>query len=380
MYVERKIEASIKNDLSRKMVFLAGPRQTGKTTLARHLFGFLSTPKTDRYLNWDVAMHRENIIREQFPSGAGPLVLDEIHKYSRWRQVVKGLFDLRGHELQILVTGSARLDYYRRGGDSLQGRYHFYRLTPLTLEEVGVQSCSDVEGLLHYGGFPEPFVLASERETRRWSREYRSRILEEDLAGLERVMDIALVERLAIRLPELVGSPLSINALREDLAVAHQTVSRWVQLLENIYMIFRIYPFGGPRLRAVKKEAKHYHFDWTSIPDEGVRFENMIACNLLSRCYYAQDVEGRDINLRYFRDTDKREVDFILCDGSTPLQAIECKLKDTRPAQPLRYFKERFPAVEAVQIVLNCQTDTVTKDGIRVCGAQHFIGVGGKGE
>ncbi|MBN1578652.1 MAG: ATP-binding protein [Chitinispirillaceae bacterium] len=372
-YLKRTIEDQIRKDISRKMVFLAGPRQTGKTTLALHLFGIESATETDRYLNWDVAAHREKFMNERFPSGCGPLILDEIHKYSRWRQVVKGLFDMRKNELQIIVTGSARLDHYRRGGDSLQGRYHFFRSLPLTLYETGASSINDVESMMHYGGFPEPFLLSSEQETRRWSREYRSRVLQEDLSGLERVMDIALVERLVMRMPELVGSPLSLNGLREDLDVSHQTVSRWVQLLENIYMIFRVYPFGSSRLRSVRKEAKHYHFDWTVVPEWSSRFENLVGCNLLARCFYAQDVEGRDWNLMYFRDTDKREVDFVLCDGGRPIYAIECKLRENHPAVPLRYFKTRFPEVNAVQLVLSSDADVMTRDGIRVCGAHRFF-------
>ena len=372
-YIERIIEDQIRKDVTGKMVFLAGPRQTGKTTLALHLFSIESPLVTDRYLNWDVTAHRENIISEKFPTGGGPLILDEIHKYSRWRQVVKGLFDLRGRELQILVTGSARLDYYRRGGDSLQGRYHFYRSLPLTLSEVDASTVADVEAVMRYGGFPEQFLLASEQESRRWSREYRCRVLQEDLSGLERVMDLALVERLVMRMPELVGAPLSLNGLREDLEVSHQTVSRWVRLLENIYMVFRIYPFGSSKIRAVRKEAKHYHFDWTVVPDWAARFENLVGCNLLARCYYMQDVEGRDWELKYFRDTDKREVDFIICDGGKAVFAIECKLKDEKPSLPLRYFRVRFPEVKTVQVVLGSNVDVTTRDGIRICGAHRFF-------
>jgi uncharacterized protein len=355
------------------MVFLGGPRQTGKTSLSLHIFNIESVTATDRYLNWDVTAHREKILKEYFPAGNGPLILDEIHKYSRWRQLIKGLYDLRKNELQIMVTGSARLDYYRRGGDSLQGRYHFFRLGPLTLTEVDASNVNDVEAMMRYGGFPEPFLAQSEQENLRWSREYRSRVLQEDLAGLERVMDLALVERLVMRMPDLVGSPLSVNGLREDLQVSHQTASRWVQLLDNLYLIFRIYPFGSTRIRAVKKEPKHYHFDWTAVPDRAARFENLVAYNLLAWCNSMQDIEGRDWNLRYFRDTDKREVDFIICDGNKPLYAIECKLKENKPSLPLRYFKNKFPQVQAIQIVHEADADIITREGIRICGAHHFF-------
>ena len=372
-YITRSIESSVTDDLARKMVFIGGPRQSGKTTLAKHLCLLAGCDIEARYLNWDASADREKIIKETFPTGSGFLILDEIHKYSRWRQIVKGLFDKRGEELQILVTGSARLDYYRRGGDSLQGRYHFYRLLPLTYAELRGDSPSTVKDLMIYGGFPEPFRMQSERQTRRWSREYRSRVIQGDLSDLENVQDLGIIENLAIRLPELVGSPLSLNALREDLQVSHQSVSRWIAMLENLYMIFRIYPFGAPKIRAVKKEAKHYHLDWTVIADWGLRFENLVACHLLKWCFYRQDTQGHDTELRYFRDVDKREVDFVVVENRHPIHFIECKTAEKEVSPALRYLKVRFPSVTSTQVVLEADLDLVTKDGIRVCSANRFL-------
>ncbi len=369
----RYVEPAIISDLSRKMVFLAGPRQSGKTTVAKKLLKASKQDIETRYLNWDFAEDREKIIGESFPAGDGMLVLDEIHKYSRWRQTVKGLYDKRGDHLQIMVTGSARLDHYRHGGDSLQGRYHFHRLHPLSFAEIGGTSLSDLEDLLAFSGFPEPFLLASEKETKRWSREYRTRLVVEDLQDLERVKDIALVQQLVLRLPDLVGSPLSLNSLREDLQVAHQTVARWVQILENLYMIFRIYPFGSPTIRAVKKEAKHYHMDWTVISDPGARFENLVACHLLKWCHFLQDSEGRDMELRYFRDVDRREVDFVIMEDNKPLQFIECKSSRRERGRSLKYLKERFPQVEALQINLTSNKDVLDKHNIRLMPASKFL-------
>jgi predicted AAA+ superfamily ATPase len=324
-------------------------------------------------MNWDSLEDRERIMREIFPAGKGMLILDEIHKYSDWRQTVKGLYDKRGEDLDILVTGSARLDYYRRGGDSLQGRYHFYHMFPFTLSELGSPPRTTLNDLLNYGGFPEPFLLASEKESRRWSREYRFHMVRDDLRDLERVQDIDSIEKMVYRLPELVGSPLSLNALREDLQVSHQSVSRWMNMLENLYMIFRIYPFGAPRIRAVKKEAKHYHLDWTLIENGGYRFENLVACHLLKWCNFVQDSEGFHMELRYFRDVDKREVDFVLLKEGQPEHFIECKKsgKEINPA--LRYLKIRFPDLQATQISLDKDLDLVTKDDIRVCSAHKFL-------
>jgi predicted AAA+ superfamily ATPase len=372
-YIARYIESAVLDDVKRKMVFIGGPRQSGKTTLAKFLGQQAGYDIESRYLNWDAAEDRENIITERFPAGPGFLILDEIHKYSRWRQVLKGLFDKRGDELQILVTGSARLDYYRRGGDSLQGRYHFYRLLPLTCAELGAPSISTVQDLLIYGGFPEQFLSQSEKETKRWSREYRSRVVAGDLSTLENVHDVGIIEKMAIRLPDLVGSPLSLNALREDLQVSHQSVSRWIAMLENLYMIFRIYPFGAPKIRAVKKEAKHYHLDWTVVSERGYRFENLVACHLLKWCFFLQDTEGREIELRYFRDVDKREVDFVITEDGTPIHFIESKISGKDASLSLRYLKNHFPFVTATQIVFDEDVDVITKDGIRICSAHSFL-------
>jgi hypothetical protein len=372
-YISRYIESQVLDDVKRKMVFIGGPRQSGKTTMAKFLCQQAGCDIESRYLNWDASEDRENIITERFPAGSGLLILDEVHKYSRWRQVIKGLFDKRGDELQILVTGSARLDYYRRGGDSLQGRYHFYRLLPLTCAELGASSISTIQDLLFYGGFPEQFLSQSEKQTKRWSKEYRSRVIEGDLSRLENVHDVGIIEKMAIRLPDLVGAPLSLNALREYLQVSHQSVSRWMTMLENLYMIFRIYPFGAPKIRAVKKEAKHYHLDWTVVSEKGYRFENLVACHLLKWCFFLQDTEGRETELRYFRDVDKREVDFVITEDGKPIHFIEAKLSGKDSSLSLRYLKNRFPFVTATQVVLNEDVDVITKDGIRICSAHIFL-------
>jgi predicted AAA+ superfamily ATPase len=202
----RSLLPQVAKDLTRKMVFVAGPRQVGKTTLA------LSLPGAAKgYLNWDVVEHRERILRRELPPTT-LWVFDEIHKYRGWRNYLKGLYDKRPRGTRLLVTGSGRLDYYRFGGDSLQGRYHLLRLHPLSAAELKLGQPGDLQALLMYGGFPEPYFAASETEARRWSREYRSRLVREEVASLERVDDLGTLELLMLRLPDLVGSPLSINA------------------------------------------------------------------------------------------------------------------------------------------------------------------------
>ncbi len=369
--LDRYLKSYIIKDLQKKMVFLAGPRQSGKTTFAKDLLKLDDGNPVKDYFNWDVAADRELLLKEKFPPGKGMLLLDEIHKYSGWRQMIKGLFDTRRDELKIMVTGSGRLDYYRYSGDSLQGRYHLYRMHPFSYAELG--GGDDVlKKLLQYGGFPEPYLAASEIETRRWSRTYRTRLLEEDLNKLEDVKDVALVERLLLRLPDLVGSPLSINSLREDLQVAHPTVARWVEILERLYAIFRIYPFGSPKIRAVKKEAKHYHYDWSLVEDPGSRFENLVACHLLKWCHFRQDTEGWDMELRYFRDTDKREVDFVILEEKKPLYFIEVKTSSRSVSDALIYLKRKFPQVPAYQVSLEEPTYQTT-DGVIVCPVRNIL-------
>ncbi len=373
MYVNRSIETRIKQDLQKKMVFIGGPRQCGKTTMALNLAGLTKKNKGDSYLNWDVAKDRETIMDENFKASPGYLLLDEIHKYSRWRQVVKGLFDSRGDELQILVTGSSRLDLFKKGGDSLQGRYRYYRLMPFTLTELGKINHKTVLDLMTYGGFPEPFMAQSVTESRIWSREYRSRVIQYDLRDTENIQEVGLAERMSILLPRLVGSPLSLNSVREDILVSHQTVTRWITMFENLYYVFRIYPFGSPHIRAVKKEAKHYHFDWTLVESQGARFENLVACHLLKWCWYIQDTEGRNVEIRYFRETSGREVDFVMLENEKPFAFIECKSADRYPSSLLERLKRLYPEAECWQITLEDGKDIKTKEGIRICPSHLFL-------
>lgn len=363
----RYLKGQILADLGRKMVFVAGPRQVGKTTLSRGLLD-----SGEGYLNWDVPEHRDRLLRGEMPPGL-LWVLDEVHKYRGWRGLLKGLFDNRRRGQKILVTGSARLDFYRYGGDSLQGRHHLLRLHPLSVAELGVVGGREFADLLELGGFPEPFFSGSSTEARRWSRQYRHLLVQEEVTSLERVQDLGSMELLMMRLPESVGSPLSINSLREDLQVSHKAVSNWLDILERLYAIFRLPPFGSPKIRAVKKEQKHYQFDWTLVGDDGPRFENLVACHLLKWTHWLQDSEGRDVELRYFRDTDGREVDFLLVEGRRPLLAVECKWGDQEIDKNLRYFKARFPACEAWQVHGSGKKDYASAEGIRVAPAVELL-------
>ena len=179
--------------------------------------------------------------------------------------------------------------------------------------------------LLRLGGFPEPWLAASETQSPRWSREYSTRLVQEEVATLEGTRDLGQLEAMILALPERVGSMLSVNALREDLRVSHKTASARLDALERLYAIFRLSPFGPPGLRALGKDRKHYHVDRTVVPGEAVRFENLVACHLLKWVHFRQDTEGLDCELRYFRDRDGRETDFVVVERGVPALLVECK-------------------------------------------------------
>ncbi len=338
---KRYLFSDIKKDLKTKMVFVGGARQVGKTTLALR---YLKPPhrKHPAYFNWDIPSHQEQIIKNQIPLKNNTLVFDEIHKYIRWRGFMKGLYDAYRDSHSFLVTGSARLDFFSRGGDSLLGRYHYYRLHPFSLLEINKNpSSEDLSTLLKFGGFPEPFLRGSHTFSKRWRRERRHRIIHEDLRDLSQVREISLISLLVEGLLNRVASPLSIRSLKEDLQVSHQSVETWITILENLYMVFRIPPFGSPRIRAVKKEQKLYFYDWSALGNPGIQFENLVACHLLKYCHYMEDTKGEDMELRFLRDTDKREVDFVVLKNQKPLFAVECKTGQKTLSPHITYFKER---------------------------------------
>ena len=365
--MERYLSKLILADLSRKMVFLGGPRQVGKTTLAQAL---LTSKKS--YLNWDDDFGRSRILDREF-SSSGLVVFDELHKYRQWRRYLKGLYDTKDPSLQIMVTGSARLDLYRYGGDSLQGRYHYWRLHPLSVSELQITTQKDLESLVTLGGFPEPFLQGSAKEARRWSREYRARIVRDDISSVEQVKDLGSLELLLGHIPATVGSPLSINSLREQLQVSFATAAKWLDILERMYAFFRIAPLGAPRLRAVKKEQKAYLYDWSVVEDDGLRFENLVAAHLLKYVHFMQDSEGLDYELRYYRDTTPREVDFVVCNKGKPFLAIECKLSDTQISPALRYFHSKFPDCRCIQLTLRGKKEFVTPEGIELKHALSWL-------
>ncbi len=367
---KRYIQKSVKDDLKDKMVFVGGPRQVGKTTFA---LSFLPEPseRHPAYLNWDNISDRRVLLSGELPPGEKFIIFDEIHKFARWRNLVKGFYDTQKSKTSFIITGSARLEYYSKGGDSLHGRYHYYRLHPFSLLELNARPTrNDFETLIKFGGFPEPCLKAEEKFWRRWQRERLHRVIYEDIRDLENIKEISLLELLAEELPHRVGAPLSVKKIKELLQVAHETVERWINIFERVYYCFRIPPYGPRRVRAVKKEQKLYLWDWSTVADPGPRFENFIAAQLLKYCHFIEDTQGFRMDLRFLRDTDKREIDFVVLKDNQPLFAVECKTgeKDINPA--LFYFTERTRIPEFYQVHKG-EKDFENK-GVRVLPAHTF--------
>ncbi len=345
----------IREDLQKKMVFIGGPRQVGKTTLARYLAAEYSE---NVYLNWDNPQHKLQISKQRWPPATECLVFDEIHKHDKWKNLIKGIWDTRLNNEKIIVTGSSRLNIFRKSGDSMLGRYHYHVLHPFSLREINNPvtdtaipvKCHQLDcgsrgrqlaDLFKLGGFPEPFLDGSERTLRRWQNERFERIFREDVRDSEKVRFLSQVELLGALLPKRVASPLSLSSIAEDVQTSPKSIIAWMDLLSRNYYCFRVMPYHHKLARALKKESKYYLWDWAEVEDKGARFENMVASHLLKFCDFYHDVYGIKTVLWYIRDREGREVDFLVTWGDTPWFMVECKLK-AGPVRMLNYFAERL--------------------------------------
>jgi len=385
MLRKRYLTGNILNDLSEKMVFLGGARQVGKTTLARKLIA--PSFQNPFYFNWDNRTDRKKIIQGEIPGNSDFIIFDEIHKYKHWKGFIKGEYDVYKDKIRFLITGSARLNIYRKGGDSLLGRYHYYTLHPFSLAEIlmikntisvteellfpSSNNSEDLNSLERFGGFPEIFIKQNERTLRRWHNERIERLFREDIRDLETVRDISSMQLLSDLLPERVGSPLSINSLREDLEVSHRAVTNWLNILELFYYHFRIYPFNKRKIRSIKKGPKLYLFDWSEVQDESARFENMLASHLLKLVHYLYEYEGYNVKLNYLRNVDKKEVDFFVTASGKPWFCVEAKLQDTSISPSIFYFKDRLNIPYCYQVVKKPSID-ILKNGVRIISADRF--------
>jgi uncharacterized protein len=387
MKAARTLERPIVADLVERMVFLAGPRQIGKTTAAGHI---LAQHAAGAYFNWDNRDDRRDIRAARWPAGPALVVLDELHKWRGWKGWLKGEFDKHHDRLSFLVTGSARLDVYRRGGDSLQGRYRHYRLHPFSVAELAgrlpdatvvggelpiatASEASEALGdLLEYSGFPEPFFAQSARAHRRWQRDRVDRFFREDVRELDAVRDLSAIEALADLMTERVGSPLSLNALREDLEVSHRAVTHWVDVLDHLYHLVRVRPYDARQVRALRQMPKVYLWDWSLVASPGARFENMVGMHLLKFVHTLRDVHGFDAALHYLRDRAGREVDFLVTLARKPWFAVEAKVSDLTITPALRYFGTRLQIPYLYQVVLEGTRDFV-QDDVRCVPAAPFL-------
>lgn len=351
------------------MARIAGPRQVGKTTVCRSL--------SDAYLNWDNADDRRSLLRGP-ASLAGLLqldrlrarppvaVLDELHKYPKWKGLLKGFFDTHGDRVRLLVTGSSRLDVFRRGGDSLMGRYLLYRMHPWSVGEClrtdlpvrEIQpprevAVADWDALWEHGGFPEPFLRRDSRFTRRWRSLRQEQLSREDLREVAHITDLGTMETLMQLLAERSAQPLVYSNLAQEIQVAVDTTKRWIDLLGRMHYGFMVRPWFKNVAKALRKEPKWFLRDWSGLADDGARAETFVACHLLKAVEGWTDLGLGDFELRYLRDKQKREVDFLIVRDRQPWFLVEVKLTDAGLSPSLAHFQSQTKAVHAFQIVLN---------------------------
>ena len=355
----------IARDIRQKMIILSGPRQSGKTTLARHI---ISECKGS-YYNWDIR-EDQKIIRDMLWDSASPVVgFDELHKFNKWKNFLKGIYDQNKNRQSYLVTGSARLETFRKSGDALTGRFYHYRLHPLDIHECGqffnkdlkLTSTDILSRLLETGGFPEAYLNPHNAARLRNNR--FDLVLQEDLHDLSRVNSIRPVSILIELLRERVGGTLNYENLARELSVSAPTVKTWIELLERLYIIFLVYPYTKGLSRSLKKECKAYFYDCSSAYNgTGARLENLVACSLIKYLNYLEDTQGIKGRLCYFRDREKREVDFVVETDRQVRWIIEVKTDDESLNKNILYLGERVKPVESIQLVMNLSSNKKIKD------------------
>lgn len=371
------------------MVLLAGPRQSGKTTVAKQ---WLKENK-GTYFNWDIPNDRARILQKTFMDEhvSGHLVLDEFHKYARWKSWLKGLYDKNAPSLKILVTGSARLDIFQKGGDSLFGRYELLRLHPFSIGEkshgeakpppdnwltLGVfdPRLQDIwERLERSSGFPEPYEEDSPDQYLRWQTQRRELLIREDLRELTQIRQVSLVEHLSLLLPERSGSLLSLNSLKEELQVAHDTINMWLQALERLYYCFRISPYFTKLSRGIKKEQKLYLWNWSEVPSSAGRFENMVGSHLLKSIHYWNDIGAGTFDLCFARSKEKKEIDFVVVKARKPIALIEVKENDSQPSSNFDTFSQQWGSqIPKIQLVRDFSVDSTVRN-VRIVSAAKFL-------
>ncbi len=351
--MKRYLDDRIRTDLLRKLVILTGPRQVGKTSLAKSLIADLQPAQ---YLNWDIAEDRAILQRRSWDRSAKLLVMDEIHKMPGWKAWLKGLVDGRAPDQALLVTGSARMDTFRQSGESLAGRYFSWRLHPVSVREwcahSGATPADALRHLMRRGGFPEPCLAENDDEAARWRSQYATDLVREDVLEFSRLHEITALKLFLDMLRQRVGSPLSVASIARDLAIAPNTLKRYLDILQALFIVFTVQPWHRNIGRALLQAPKVYFYDTGMVADDpGARLENAVATMLLKHVQFRRDSLGKDTGLHYIRTKDGAEVDFALSEDDALTHLLECKHADPNPHRPLLRFAQQFPDTIALQLV-----------------------------
>ncbi|OGT26329.1 MAG: ATPase [Gammaproteobacteria bacterium RIFCSPLOWO2_02_FULL_42_14] len=351
-------------DLSTKIVLLSGPRQCGKTTCAKALH------QSYDYLNYDSSNDRLLIKKQHWDRDKKLIIFDELHKMPQWKRWIKGVYDTEGIPPQLLITGSAQLDTHRRVGDSLAGRYFQFRLHPIDLQEA-VQSWKNnaneaFERLWNVGGFPEPFLKGDPEFYSRWHRTHNDVIVRQDLLDLYAIRNLPAIETLIALLQERVGMTISYANLARDLECDSNTVKRWLQVLESLYIIFRVKPYSKKIARSILKEPKFYFYDFAVIKNEGAKLENMVACALLKKLHYVEDTTGIATGLHYLRTKQGHEIDFLITRDNLPTHLIEVKMSNDEPSKSFSHFSSFIKNTMNVQLVKNITRNKSTRENLYI--------------
>lgn len=348
--MERYQKAAILRDLQKKMVFLAGPRQAGKTTLAKKIASEFSSTA---YLNYDRLEDRKIMKKEAWLPSTELLVLDEIHKMPKWKNFLKGIYDTKPKHQKILVTGSAQLEIFTQAGDSLAGRYFLHRLMPLSPAEcLKTGHHFPLSRFLERGGFPEPFLAEHPIDADRWRLQYVDSLMRTDVLEFDKIQHLHAIRLVFDLLRKKVGSPISYQSLAEDTQLSLNTVKKYIRILEALYIVFRVTPFSKNIARSLLKEPKIYFFDNGLVDgDVGAQFENLVAFCLLKHCFAKIDYEAKPYSLHYLQTKEKKEVDFALAKNGKVEKLIETKYSDAAIHPALAYFNDKyqFPSIQVVQ-------------------------------
>lgn len=368
---QRYLATLIRKDLDKKIVLLGGPRQVGKTTLG------MSLCKNTHYLNYDVVSDRTSILARSWPRDSELVVLDELHKLNKWKSYLKGIFDEQGVRPRFLVTGSARLDVIKKVGDSLAGRYQYWKLHPLCVKELSsvLPPTKSLERILNQSGFPEPFFAEPEFYPR-WAKTHVDIILRQDLIDLERVTDILAIETLLELLSQRVGQVVSYESLAEDLGRSPITIKRWITLLENLFVIFRVTPHSKNIARSLLKAPKFFFFDTARVQgDKGARFENAVACALLKEVDFQNDRLGAKFSLHYLRNRIGNEIDFALTESGKLKLALEAKWAEDQFASGFKAFSYAFEnsKAQSIQLVATLNKTRESERGTKMVNAAEWL-------